>query len=83
MWNPATDLGDCIGNNKVMTSSFVVKLPFSIASDDEQLEKDVMEFDQEKYDKVLDEFHEKVRLVFDSKASEKLTDETNEHFDSM
>ena len=51
MWNPAIDLGDCIGNNKVMTPSSDVKLLFSIVSDDEQLEKDIMEFDQEEYGK--------------------------------
>lgn len=34
-----------------------------------------MEFDQQKYDKGLDEFHEKVGLVFDGKTSEKLVDE--------
>ena len=74
MWNLATDPRDCIGNNKVMTPGFDVKLPFTLASDNEQLEKDIMEFDQEQYDKVLDEFHEKVGLVFDGCASEKLAD---------
>ena len=72
MWNIATDPRERIGNNKVMTSNFDVKLPFSLASDNEELEKDIMEFDKAKYDKVLDEFHEKVGLVFDGKASEKL-----------
>lgn len=72
MWNIATDPRERIGNNKVMTPNFDVKLPFSLASDNEELEKDIMEFDKAKYDKVLDEFHEKVGLVFDGKASEKL-----------
>ncbi len=72
MWNIATALRECISNNKVMTPSFDVKLPFTLASDNEELEKDIMEFDQTKYDKVLDEFHEKVGLVFDGRAGEKL-----------
>lgn len=72
MWNIATDPRERIGNNKIMTPNFDVKLPFSLASDNEELEKDIMEFDKAKYDKVLDEFHEKVGLVFDGKASEKL-----------
>ena len=74
MWNLATDPRECISNNKQMTPGFDVKLPFTLASDNEQLEKDIMEFSQEKYDKVLDEFHEKVGLAFDGKASERLTD---------
>lgn len=77
MWNIATDPRECIGNNKVMTPSFDVKLPFALASDNEELEKDIMEFDQAKYDKVLDEFHEKVGLVFDGRASEKLAENIN------
>lgn len=72
MWNIATDPRERIGNNKVMTPNFDVKLPFSLASDNEELEKDIMEFDKAKYDKVLNEFHEKVGLVFNGKASEKL-----------
>lgn len=72
MWNIATDPRERIGNNKVMTPNFDVKLPFTLASDNEELEKDIMEFDKAKYDKVLNEFHEKVGLVFNGKASEKL-----------
>ena len=72
MWNIATDPRECIGNNKVMTPSFDVKLPFTFACDNEELEKDIMEFDPRKYDEVLDEFHKKVGLVFDGRASEKL-----------
>lgn len=72
MWNIATDPRECIGNNKQMTPSFDVKLPFALACDNEELEKDIMEFDPRKYDEVLDEFHKKVGLVFDGRASEKL-----------
>lgn len=72
MWNIATDPRECIGNNKQMTPSFDVKLPFALAYDNEELEKDIMEFDSRKYDEVLDEFHKKVGLVFDGRASEKL-----------
>lgn len=72
MWNLATDPRDCIRNNKQSTPSFDVKLPFPLASDNEQLEMDIMAFDQSAYDKKLDEFHEKVGLVFDGRASEKI-----------
>lgn len=78
MWNIATDPRERIGNNKVMTPNFDVKLPFSLASDNEELEKDIMEFDKAKYDKVLDEFHEKVGLVFNGRASENLANKINQ-----
>lgn len=74
MWNIATDPRERIGNNKIMTPNFDVKLPFTLASDNEELEKDIMEFDKVKYDKVLNEFHEKVGLVFNGRASENLAD---------
>lgn len=74
MWNIATDPRERIGNNKVMTPNFDVKLPFSLANDNEELEKDIMEFDKAKYDKVLNEFHENVGLVFNGRASESLAD---------
>lgn len=73
MWNLATDPRDCIRNNKQITPSLDVKLPFPLASDNEQLEQDIMAFDQSVFDKKLDEFHEKMGLVFDGRASEKLT----------
>ena len=78
MWNIATDPRERIGNNKVMTPNFDVKLPFSLANDNEELEKDIMEFDKAKYDKVLNEFHEKVELVFDGRASENLANKINQ-----
>lgn len=34
--------------NKMMTPGFDVKLSFAFASDNEQLEKDIIEFDREK-----------------------------------
>ncbi len=74
MWNIATDPRECIGNNKVMTPSFDVKMPFTLASDNDQLEKDIIEFDQEKYDRVLNEFHKKVGLVFGGRAREMLAE---------
>ena len=49
-----------------------VKFPFPIASDNEQLEEDIMKFRQDEYDNRLDIFHEKVGLVFNGNASEKL-----------
>lgn len=79
MWNIATDPRERIGNNKVMTPNFDVKLPFTLASNNEELGKDIMEFDQIKYDKVLDEFHKKIGLVFEGNASKKIAKTIVDH----
>ena len=70
MWNIASDPRHNVENNKSVTPKFDVKFPFPVASDNGQLEEDIMEFQQEVYDGKLDEFHEKVGLVFNGEASE-------------
>ena len=74
MWNIATDLRHDVGNNKNFTPKMDVKFPFPIASDNEQLEEDIMKFRQDEYDNRLDIFHEKVGLVFNGNASERLAE---------
>ena len=75
MWNIATDPRHSIGNNKKFTPKMDVKFPFPVASDNEQLEEDIVEFNQEAYDNKLNVFHEKMGLVFNGQASEKLAEE--------
>lgn len=74
MWNIASDPRYDVGNNKRFTPGFDVKFPFPVASDNGQLEEDIMEFQQEEYDERLDVFHEKIGLVFKGDASEKLAE---------
>ena len=74
MWNLATDPRHDVGNNKKFTPKLDVKFPFPIACDNGQLEEDIMQFQQDEYDSRLDIFHEKVGLVFNGNASEKLAD---------
>lgn len=56
-----------------------MKFPFPIASDNEQLEEDIIEFNQDEYDERLDLFHEKMGLVFKGDASEKLAEAIMKH----
>lgn len=74
MWNIATDARNAVGNNKEFTSMFDVRFPFSIACDNEQLEENILGFDQMDYDESLNELHQKIGLVFTGHASEKLTE---------
>lgn len=74
MWNIASDPRDSIGNNKVMTPDFDVTLPFPLASDNDQLEADIMGFEQEAYDERLGAFHRGIGLVFEGNAGERLAE---------
>lgn len=74
MWNLASDPLDYVTNNKVMTPGMNLVFPFPVATDNEELEKVIVSFDESDYRKKLGEFHKSVRLVFDGKASEKLAE---------
>ena len=79
MWNIATEPRHDVGNNKKFTPKMDVRLPFPIASDNEQLEEDIMQFKKSEYDDRLDVFHEKMGLVFNGDASEKLAEIIEKH----
>ena len=74
MWNMATDERNNIGNNKDITPMFDVKLPFTLAYNNDQLLQDIEGFDKAGYEQKLDEFYTVLGLVFDGKASERLAE---------
>ena len=74
MWNLATDERNNVGNNKDITPMFDVKLPFTLAYNNEQLFYDIRNFNKAEYDQKLDKFYVELGLVFDGKASSKLCD---------
>ncbi len=74
MWNLASDPLDHVTNNKEMTPEMNLVFPFPVATDNEELEKIIVSFDEGEYRKKLDEFHKSVGLVFGGKASEKLAE---------
>lgn len=69
MWNLVTDARRAIGNNKDITPEFDLKMPFSLAHDNQELEKDILEFDVALYEKNLDDMYEHMGLVFTGDAS--------------
>lgn len=75
MWNIASDPHDHVTNNKQMTPDMDVILPFPIASDNEELEQTIWEFDRQRYEERLDRFHRDIELVFNGNASQKIADE--------
>lgn len=74
MWNLATDERNDIGNNKDITPMFDVRMPFTLAYNNEQLFEDINDFDVAAYEDKLDDFHSSVGLVFDGQATKKLCD---------
>lgn len=74
MWNLATDPKDDIGNNRDITPNFDVRFPFGVASDNDELEKLILGFDNEKYCSKLDKLFDELGLVFEGNASEKVVD---------
>lgn len=74
MWNLATDPLDHVRNNKDITPEFDVRFPFSIATNNDELEQNIREFDFEKYSSELDLLHNELGVVFEGNASEKISD---------
>lgn len=50
------------------------ELPFSISSDNDELEKNILEFSEKIYMEKLAQFHQKIGVVTEGKASEKCAD---------
>lgn len=74
MWNLATDPLDHVRNNKDITPEFDVRFPFSIATNNDELEQNIREFDFGKYSSELDLLHKELGVVFEGNASAKIAD---------
>ena len=74
MWNLTTDSLNCVTNNKEMTPDLHLVLTFSIATDNEELEKNVLDFNEETYVKKLKKLKNDIKLKFDGKACGKVSE---------
>ena len=74
MWNLATDSLERVGNNKAVTPDYDLRLPFSVATDNGSLERDILEFDEYAYISVQESFSRQIGLVFDGKGSSRIAD---------
>ena len=72
MWNMTTDRLDDITNNKNITPHIDVKLPFSVSTNNEELEKHILDYDMQEYSEGIDVFCKEIDLVFDGRASDKI-----------
>lgn len=73
-WNFTTDSLNHVTINKEMFPDMDVVFPFSIATNNDGLEKEILDFDIGNYDKKLNAFHVEMELVFDGKASQKVVE---------
>ncbi len=74
-WNFSVDSQRPIANNKEMTPGIDVKLPYPIAQNNDELEKNIINFDEDQYFIMMEQLKKGVELVFDGKASEKVADQ--------
>lgn len=58
-----------ICNNKDVLPDMDLPFPFTVASNNDQLEEDILNFDTQNYNRRLDIFHEKIGLVSEGNAS--------------
>ena len=74
MWNLATDPLDHVTNNKSVLPNMDLVFPFPIATNNDEMDEIIGRFNTNDYEARLDEFYDRIGLVFDGKASEKLAD---------
>lgn len=74
MWNLSSDSLDHVTNNKEITPKLDLVFPFSVSTDNEELEKVIDSFDESDYRRNLEQFNKNIGLVFDGKASDRLAE---------
>ena len=57
-----------------MTGVQTCALPISIAQNNDELEENILQFDEKKYISMMEQFESAVGLVFDGNASKKVAD---------
>ncbi len=74
-WNLTTDDKRNIHCNQDIFPGEEWVFPFPVATNNEELEENVLGFDSAAYEKRLESFHNDIGLVFDGKASERVAEE--------
>lgn len=74
LWNLSTDSDTVVKNNQLMTPDIDVVLPYPVVQNNEELEKQILNFDMDDYLLKMKMFEENVELIFDGKASSRVAD---------
>lgn len=73
-WKLSEYRSGLIKNDETMLAELDTSLPFLLATDNDELEKNILEFDEHSYSDRLKTFHSDIELVFEGNASEKIVD---------
>ena len=74
LWNMSTDSKKPVANNKEMTPGIDALLPYPIAQNNDELEENILGFDENKYLSMMKQFEDAVQLRFDGRASTRVAD---------
>ena len=74
LWNLSSDTDKVITNNKKMTPSLDLVLPFSVSKSNDELEKRILGFDEDTYLAKILNYEKGIDLIFDGRASERIAD---------
>ena len=73
-WNFSSASQKLITNNKEVTPSINAILPYPVAQNNDEMERNILDFDKKQYLLKMKCFEKAVELVFDGRASEKVGD---------
>jgi len=74
MWNIDTESREHVTNNKKVLPNLNLAFPFSIVTNNEEMEEVVGHFDRKKYEEDIERFHKDIELVFDGESSMRLAE---------
>lgn len=74
MWNLAVDPHTHVTNNKIVTPSLDLTLPFPVASENEELAGRIEQFDIADYERRMEAFMQMCSVVFDGKGASRIAD---------
>ena len=61
-------------NDQEMIPGSDTQLPYPVAQNNDELERNILEFDEDKYAGKMDRFEKDVELLFDGRASGRVAD---------
>ena len=74
LWDFSGISGGIIKNSKEMIPGINTELPFTIAQNNDEFEKNILEFQEEQYVLKIEQFVKDVELIFDGNASVRVAD---------
>lgn len=74
LWDFSKISDGIIKNDQEMIPGIDTQLPYTVAQNNDEFERNILEFDEDTYKRKMDKFVKDVELLFDGKASERVAD---------